>query len=213
MGFSNEGAVDGGFRPLKNIMGLWIIQECMRQWDSEEKLSWDDIVLMAKGADTFKSLIDVNAHEFYNGSDMPRKIQSFCKTTGQSVPQTKGEIARTVYESLALSYREAFEGLEQLKGHRIDALHIVGGGAQNKLLNKMTAAAINRVVIAGPYEATAIGNLMVQMKAAGEVKDTAQMRDVIRGSFDVEMFEPADTQAWDDRFGRFMQIKQAYKER
>ena len=210
-GFSNEGTVDGGFRPLKNIMGLWVIQECKRQWNIETKLSWNEIEQMARSAQAFRSLIDVNAPVFFGGGDMPQKIQSFCKQTGQPVPETKGEIARTIYESLALSYREAFEGLEKLKGNRIDVLHIVGGGAKDVLLNQMAAAAINRPVIAGPYEATAIGNLMIQVKAAGEVEDFAQMREVIRRSFQVETFEPSDTQAWDDQYDRYQKIKLQYK--
>ncbi len=212
-GFSNEGTVDGGFRPLKNIMGLWIIQECKRQWDIEKKLSWNEIEKMAISAPAFRSLIDVNAPVFFGGGDMPEKIQGFCAQTGQPIPETKGEIARTVYESLALSYREAFDGLEKLKGKRIDVLHIVGGGAKDVLLNHMAAAAINRPVIAGPYEATAIGNLMIQVKAEGEVKGFAQMRDVIRNSFPVETFEPSDTQAWDDQFERYQKIKQLYRRR
>ncbi len=211
--FSNEGTVDGGFRPLKNIMGLWIIQSCKRQWDKDEKLSWDDIVQMAKAAPAHRSFIDVNAHIFYDGDNMPGKIQSFCEATGQSVPQTKGEIARTVYESLALSYREAFRGLETLKGGRIDTMHIVGGGSKNGFLNQLTANALNREVIAGPSEATAIGNLMVQAKAAGEVKNTAEMRDVICHSFDVESFYPEHTEIWDEQFDKFLKVIQCYKER
>ncbi len=212
-GFSNEGTVDGGFRPLKNIMGLWIIQECKRQWDAENKLSWNEIEQLARGAQAFRSLIDVNAPIFFGGGEMIQKIQSFCEQTGQSVPTTIGEIARTAYESLAYSYREAFEGLEKLKGKRIDVLHIVGGGAKDVLLNHMAAAAINRPVIAGPFEATAIGNLMIQVKAAGEVSGFAQMRDVIRKSFNVVTYEPTDTQMWDDHYDRYQRIKEAYKQK
>ena len=211
-GFSNEGTVDGGFRPLKNIMGLWIIQSCKRQWDREEKLSWRELDVLVEKAPAHCSVIDVNAHLFYDGDNMLSKIQKFCEATGQSVPQTKGEIARTVYESLALCYREAFEGLEQLKGSKIDVLHIVGGGARNLMLNQITANAINRPVIAGPYEATAIGNLMMQVKASGEVKDITEMRDVIRGSFDVEVYEPENTAVWDDQYGKYLKIKKLYEQ-
>jgi len=211
-GFSNEGTVDGGIRPLRNIMGLWVIQSSKRQWDREEKISWRDLDVLVEKAPAHRSIIDVNAHLFYDGNNMIGKIQKFCEDTGQPVPQTKGEIARTVYESLALSYREAFEGLERLKGGKIDVLHIVGGGAKNILLNKITADAINRPVYAGPFEATAIGNLMMQVKASGEVKDITEMREVIRGSFDVEVYEPQDTAVWDEQFDKFIKIKNSYKE-
>ena len=204
---SNEGTVTGNFRPLKNIMGLWIIQNCKRQWDREEKVSWDDIVQMAKTAAPFGSFIDVNSHDFFDGDRMPQKIQQYCKSTGQKVPETKGEIARTVYESLAMGYRETFIGLEKLKGARIDVLHIVGGGSKNSLLNQFAANAVGREVIAGPGEATAIGNLMVQVKSTGEIKDLAQMRQVIRNSFDVESYQPQDASVWAEQFERYLSTK------
>jgi sugar (pentulose or hexulose) kinase len=206
--FSNEGTITGGYRPLRNIMGLWIIQNCKRSWDRETNLSWDDIVGMAEEAPAFASFIDVNAHDFFVGGDMPEKIQRYCAATGQRVPQTKGEIARTAYESLAMSYREAFEGLERMKGSRIDVLHIVGGGAKNRMLNQFAADAIGRQVVAGPFEATAIGNLMMQVKASGEVKDFAQMREVIARSFDVEYCEPKDTARWTESYETYRSVLQ-----
>jgi rhamnulokinase len=205
--FSNEGTVNGGYRPLRNIMGLWIIQSCKRQWDKEAKLSWDDIVRMAEEAPAFRSFIDVNAKLFYDGDNMPKKVQEYCTQTGQPVPQTKGEIARTVYESLAMSYREAFLGLEQLKQSRIGVLHIVGGGSRDRFLNQLAANALGREVIAGPSEATAIGNIMVQMKASGEVKDGAEASGIIRNSFCVESFEPQDTQIWAEQYERCKQLQ------
>lgn len=208
--FSNEGAITGGVRLLRNIMGLWIIQNCKRQWNREKEVSWNEIVAAAKATPAFASLIDVNAHVFFNGNKMTEKIQKYCNDTGQPVPQTMGEIARTVYESLAMGYKEAFDGLEQLKGGRIDVLHIVGGGANNKLLNQMTANALNRPVVAGPTEATAIGNLMVQVKASGEVKNLAEMRQVIRDSFDVETYEPHNTEQWAAQYRRYEHIKREY---
>ncbi len=211
--FSNEGTVDGGYRPLRNIMGLWIIQSCKRQWDEEEKISWDDVVRAAEAVPAFRSFIDVNEPLFYAGDNMPRKIQNFCKETGQPVPQTKGEIARAVYESLAMSYREAFTGLEQLKQSRIDVLHIVGGGSKNRFLNRLTAGVLDREVVAGPSEATAIGNLMVQMKAAGAVGNSTGMSEVIRASFDVETFRPENAALWAEQFERYLRIKQEYREK
>ena len=209
--FSNEGTVTGGVRLLRNIMGLWIIQNCKREWDAVQKTSWDGIVSAANQAPAFASLIDVNAHAFFDGGNMASKIQQYCEDTNQAVPRTQGEIARTVYESLAMGYKEAFAGLEQLKGSRIDVLHIVGGGANNKLLNQMTANALNRPVVAGPAEATAIGNLMVQVKASGEVKNLAEMRQVIRDSFDVETYEPHNADQWAEQFERYNKIKRLYK--
>jgi len=202
--FSNEGTVGGRYRPLRNIMGLWIIQNCKREWDREQKMSWDDIVAAAKAAPAFKSFIDVNAHDFFEAGNMVRKIQQFCADTGQSVPQSKGEVARVVYESLAMGYKEAFDGFEQIKGGRIDVLHIVGGGSNNKMLNQLTANALDRDVIAGPGEATAIGNLMVQAKSTGDVKNTAEMREVICRSFDVEHYEPQDSQLWREMFDKYL---------
>lgn len=203
---SNEGTVDGGYRLLRNIMGMWILQCCKRQWDREQKLSWGDIVGLVAHAPAFSAFIDVNKRVFFNGENMSEKIQKYCAETGQYVPQTKGEIARTVYESLAMSYRETFIGLEQLKGKRIDVLHIIGGGSNNLLLNQMTSDAICRPVIAGPSEATAIGNLMVQVKASGEVSDMDQMRQVIRDSFDVESYHPKNTDIWAEQFDRYQRI-------
>ncbi len=206
--FSNEGTIAGGYRPLRNIMGLWIIQNCKRFWDRERKLTWDEIGEMAAAAPALRSFIDVNAGDFFTGEDMPEKIQRFCAATGQTVPQTKGEIARAVYESLALSYRVSMEGLDKVKGRKIDVLHIVGGGARNTLLNQFAADAIGREVIAGPYEATAIGNLMLQVKSKGDVASFAEMREVIARSFEVESFEPHHTAQWTDAFEKYRSILQ-----
>ena len=210
-GLTNEGTVTGDKRLLKNIMGLWIIQNCKRQWDSQGKTSWDDIVAEAQAARPFSSFIDVNAHDLFDGENIIQKIQSYCRATGQSVPQTKGETARIVYESLAMCYKEAFDELERIKGSRIDVLHIVGGGSNNKLLNQMTANSLNRTVVAGPAEATAIGNLMMQVKASGEVKNLAEMRQVIRDSFNVERYEPQQTDDWTENYYKYIKIKSLYK--
>jgi sugar (pentulose or hexulose) kinase len=204
--FSNEGTVAGTYRPLRNIMGLWILQNCKRVWNRQERLDWGDIANMAKGAPAFASFIDVDAHDFFSGEDMPDKVQRYCAETGQRVPQTKGEIARTVYESLAMSYRRAFEGLEQLQGGRIDVLHIVGGGARDNLLNQFAADAIDREVVAGPYEATAIGNLMMQVKSTGGVKDWNEMREVIARSFTVNRFMPRDTTRWTEAYESYKKV-------
>ena len=143
--FSNEGTIQGGFRPLKNIMGLWLIQECRRDWiKAGTKYSWDEIVQLAKQAEPLRSIIDPDFGEFFAGGNMVAKIQDFCRNTNQPVPETVGQIARCIYESLALKYRWALERLEEIKGQKIDTLNIVGGGIQNKLLNQMVADSINR---------------------------------------------------------------------
>jgi len=159
--FSNEGTIQGGFRPLKNIMGLWLIQECRRDWQKAGmRLSWNDIVEEAKKAEPFRSVIDPDYGEFFAGGRMVEKTQAFCRETNQPVPETVGQIARCIYESLALKYRWALERLEEIKGQRIDTLNIVGGGCQNELLNQFAADSIDRPVVTGPIEGAAIGNLL-----------------------------------------------------
>ncbi len=196
--FSNEGTVQGGFRPLRNIIGLWIIQECRRDWQKAgQDLSWNDIVEEAKRAPALRSVIDTDAQEFYAGGNMVRKIRDFCARTGQPVPESVGEAARCVYESLALKYRWALEGLEQLKGARIDSLNIVGGGIQNKLLNQMAADAMNRQVVTGPIEGAAMGNLLTQAMALGDLANIEELREAVRRSVEVETYQPAHTEAWE----------------
>ena len=205
--FSNEGTVQGGFRPLKNIMGLWLIQECRRDWTKAgTKYSWDEIVEMSKAAEPLRSIIDPDYGPFFAGGNMAGKIQEFCRKTGQPVPETPGEIARCIYESLALKYRWALERLEEIKGAKLDALNIVGGGIQNKLLNQMVADSINRPVVTGPIEGAAIGNLLMQAVALGELKDIDEVRQVVRNSEPVETYEPHHTQAWEDAYGRLLSL-------
>ncbi len=206
--FSNEGTIQGGFRPLKNIMGLWLIQECRRDWiKAGTKYSWDEIVQEAKKAEPLRSIIDPDFGEFFAGGNMVKKIQQFCKDTNQPVPETVGEIARCIYESLALKYRWALERLEEIKGQSIDTLNIVGGGIQNKLLNQMVADSINRPVITGPVEGAAIGNLLAQAMALGEIKDLAELRQVVRNSEPVEEYAPNHTQAWEDAYQRLLRLQ------
>lgn len=204
--FSNEGTVSGGARLLKNIMGLWIIQCCKRIWDKDIIIGWDDVSRLAHKAPAFRSFIDVNAHEFFGSDNMPEKIQQFCKSTGQPVPQSISEIARTVYESLAMSYRETFMSLETLLGTKVEVVHIVGGGSSNKMLNQLTADAVNREVIAGPTEATAIGNIMMQVYATGEVKNLLEIRQVISNSVELETYEPVQASIWNEQFERYKSI-------
>ncbi|MCU0500745.1 MAG: rhamnulokinase [Anaerolineae bacterium] len=201
---TNEGGVCDTIRLLKNIAGLWIIQECRRTWAAEgQALSWDDIVRHAMIARPFIAQIDVDAHDFLAPGDMPARIREYCRRTGQTVPEGVGPIARVVYESLALKYRRVLEMMETLVGHRIGVLHIVGGGAQNRLLNQLTADAIGQPVVAGPFEATAVGNLLLQLLATGAIGSLAEGRALVRRSFDTETYQPTDATAWNDAYARF----------
>ncbi|MBQ8506702.1 MAG: rhamnulokinase [Clostridia bacterium] len=205
--FSNEGTIQRGFRPLKNIMGLWLIQECRRQWIKEGKnYSWNDIVIEAQKAEPFRSVIDPDYGEFFAGGNMEKKIQAYCERTGQPVPTTVGQVARCIYESLALKYRWALERLEEIKGKRIDTLNIVGGGIQNKLLNQMAADSLDRPVITGPVEGAAIGNLLSQAMALGAVKDIDDLRRVVRNSEDVNEYTPNHTPEWEAAYQRMLSL-------
>lgn len=205
--FSNEGTIQGGFRPLKNIMGLWLIQECRRDWERQgRKYGWDEIVAAARDAEPFRSVIDPDDREFFAGGDMVRKIQGFCRRTGQPVPKTVGQMARCVYESLALKYRWVMERLEEIKGQPLEQLNIVGGGIQNKLLNQMAADAIDRPVITGPVEGAAMGNLLVQAMALGEVKDVNELRRIVRNSETVETYFPRHTAQWESAYQKLLAL-------
>lgn len=208
-GFSNEGTVQGGFRPLKSIMGLWLIQECRREWNREGMaLSWDDIVAAARAAAPFRSILDVDDGEFYGAGDMPEKIRAYCQRTGQPQPETVGQFARCIYESLALKYRYGVEVLETMKGQPLSALHIVGGGIQNKLLNQMAANATGRLVRTGPIEGAAMGNLLMQAVALGDLADITQVREVAARCVELTQYEPDQTAPWQDAYGRLLALMQ-----
>ena len=207
LNFTNEGGVDNTFRFLKNIMGLWLVQECRRTWSrSGEQMSYDEISQIAAQAEPFKALIDPDHHLFLASGDMPKRIVDFCKQTNQNLPLTKGEIVRSALESLALKYRWVLEKLEFVKGEAIDTIHIIGGGAQNKLLCQFTADATKRQVIAGPVEATSIGNLLVQMASCGAIGSITEGREIIAESSELIYFEPTDNAQWDQVYNRFLEI-------
>jgi rhamnulokinase len=201
--FTNEGGVCDTILLMKNITGLWIIQECRRQWALEgAKLTWDDIVALASAAPPFVAVIDVEAPDFARPGDMPARIAAYCRRTGQTPPADRGSVARTVFEALALKYRGVLEMTGQLTGKKADALNIVGGGAQNRLLSQFAANAIGRPVITGPIEATAAGNILMQMLATGAIGSLDEGRAIVRRSFPVETFEPQDVAAWDAAYHR-----------
>ena len=204
-GFSNEGTVQGGFRPLKNIMGLWLIQECRREWQAEGIfLSWDEIVREAEAAEPFRSIIDTDHTPFFSGGHMRQKIRQFCAATNQPLPDTVGSFARCVYESLALKYRYTLERLSEIKGHAIESLNIVGGGSKNRLLNRFAADAAGCRVITGPVESAAIGNLLVQAMALGDIRDVDELRAVVRRSEPVETYEPHHTPQWEAAYQKLL---------
>ncbi len=205
--FTNEGGVGDTIRFLKNITGLWLIQECKRVWDEAgESLSYDDITKIASEAQPLVSVIEPNYEPFLSPCDMPERIREFCKQTGQPIPETKGAVARCALESLALKYRWGLEKLEEILSRRLDVIHIIGGGCQNKLLCQLTADAIGRQVVAGPVEATAIGNIMMQALTTGYLKSIDEGREMIRRSFDVITYEPEAVSGWDDAYSRYLEI-------
>ena len=206
-GFSNEGTVQGGFRPLRTIIGMWIIQECRRDWLKKGiDITWDDVVQEAMAAQPLRSIIDPDAPEFYAGGDMEKKIQEFCRRTGQPVPETIGQVARCVYESLALKYRHALEGLEKMKGQRIDSLNIVGGPINNRFLNQLIANSLDRLVVTGPVEGAAMGNLLTQAMALGDIENIDALRQVVRNSENVEYWQPEHTQQWEDAYKKLLEL-------
>ena len=190
-------------------MGMWLIQDCRRDWikESGKSISWNDIVIEARKAEPFRSIINVDASQFYAGGEMVRKIQDFCRGTNQPVPETIGQVARCIYESVALRYRLALEGLEQIKGEKIDSLNIVGGGCNNKMLDQMVADCLDRKVVIGPVEGAAIGNLLGQAMALGAVKDLEDLRRVVRNSEPVEEFQPHHTAEWDEAYQRMLSYR------
>ena len=204
-GFSNEGTIQGAYRPLRTIIGMWIIQECRRDWIKNGiDISWDGVVEEARNAEPLRSIIDPDSPEFYAGGNMEKKIQEFCRRTGQPVPETIGQVARCVYESLALKYRHALEGLEKMKGQRIDSLNIVGGPINNRFLDQLIADSLDRTVVTGPVEGAAIGNLLTQAMALGDIRDLEHLRQVVRNSEAVETWTPNHTAAWEEAYRKLL---------
>ncbi len=189
--YTNELGLGGSVRFLKNIVGLWIVQECRRAWQAAgQDLSYDELTRLAAEAKPHVSLIDPTDPRFGAPGDMPQKIAAYCRETGQPVPESVGATVRCALESLAVTYRKAIDTLERLTGQKLSRLHVVGGGSKNRLLMQLAADATGRQVICGPVEATAIGNLLIQALALGRIKDHAELRAIVRASFPVETFNP-----------------------
>jgi len=205
--FTNEGGVLGTWRLSKNIMGLWLMQECRREWMRQgEEMSFDSLTQLAAESEAFLAVIDPDFAEFLHPGDMPARIQAFCEETNQRVPQTKGQILRVGLESIALKYRLVLERLEELTGKRLDLIHIIGGGTKNRLLNQFAADSTGRTVVAGPVEATAIGNILMQAITMKHLGSLADAREVVRASFEPEIYEPKPSAGWDEAYARLQKV-------
>jgi rhamnulokinase len=205
--YTNELGHEGTVRFLRNILGLWILQETRREMIQQGgNVDYADLVHAAEGAAPLKSIIDPNASEFLKPGQMIEKIQSFCQRTNQPIPQDAASLARCILESLALSYATQLDQLSKMLNQKIEVLHVVGGGSQNRLLNQFTANASALRVTAGPVEATALGNLLIQAIAAGELSSLAELRAVIRRSYSIEEFNPQEPASWSEGKGRFNKI-------
>jgi len=205
--FTNEGGVEGTIRFLKNIMGLWLVQECRRTWEREgQVLDYGTITQMAAEARPFMAIIDPDDELFLRPGDMPARIRQYCADTGQAVPETKGEIVRVALEGLALKYKWTFEKLQELLGKKLGRIHVVGGGGQNQLLAQFTANACGVPVLVGPYEATALGNVLLQAIGKGELANLKEAREMLRNSFELKEYEPQAEDAWDEAYAKFLEV-------
>jgi rhamnulokinase len=205
--FTNEGGVGGTIRFLKNIMGLWLVQECRRTWErAGQAYGYDDLTRLAEAAPAFVSLVNPDDPGFILPASMPAALADFCRRTGQPAPVEPGAVVRCALESLALRYRWVLERLEELTGRRLEVVHVVGGGCQNGLLCQFTADACDRTVLAGPVEATAIGNVLVQALGLGLLGSLAEAREVVRRSFEVRTYAPQDSGRWQGPYERFLAL-------
>lgn len=205
--FTNEGGLDGSTRFLKNICGMWLLERCRAEWaELNKNLSYSQIIDQAISSDEFKSFINPDDACFANPDSMITAIKDFCKKTDQPIPETPGEFARCIFESLALRYRQVFTILQSFAPFRIEILHIIGGGSQNTLLNQFTSNSIGIPVYAGPSECTAIGNCMIQAKSDKVVKTIKEMRQMIADSSQIAHFLPTDRAAWNNAYERYLEI-------
>jgi len=203
--FTNEGGVESTIRLLKNIMGLWLIQECKRQWQREgQDLSYGELAQMATQARPFFGYVNCDNSDFLAPGDMVARINKCLSDTGQQPTQDKGQMVRLILESLALKYRRVLSAIEDVTGNQVEVLHIVGGGIQNELLCQFTADATGKRVITGPIEATASGNILMQAKATGQLTSIAEARQVIRNSFELKEYRPQNTALWEKQYAKFV---------
>lgn len=208
LNFTNEGGIEGTTRFLKNICGMWLYERCRKEWPEEvRQLSHPDLQGSAMQVEPFRSIINPDDKTFANPPSMIEAIQQYCRETGQAVPETPAELCRCIFDSLALRYRQVFQWLKEFASFDLNMLHIIGGGSLNKYLNQFTADSLGVEVLAGPQECTAIGNIMLQAKASGDVADIWQMRQIIANSVDMVPYHPAgDKAAWDHAYERYLQL-------
>lgn len=205
--FTNEGGAEGTFRFLKNIMGLWLLQECRRSWSKTGyQVSYSDLVETAKNARAFKTYIDPDHTGFYNPVDMPAEIDKYCNTTMQESPETVGEYVRTILEGLAFKYRFVLDELREINVKKINRIHIIGGGSKNRLLCQYTANVTGLKVITGPAEGTAAGNILMQAKALGYLESLSDIREVVKNSFNFETFKPENTELWNNAYMKWKEV-------
>ena len=208
MGFTNEGSADGSILLVKNLTGLWILQECMRGWASEgHRFTWTNITAMASSTPALEHVVDVDANDFRIPENMPQAIASYCRRRGQTAPQTMGAIARCCFESLSLKYRSVLESLETMTGRHLETIRVVGGGCLNALLCQMTADACDRLVVSGPAEASAFGNIMLQAIATGHLPDVSAGRASIAESIQCGTYFPHRTASWEEAYLRLEQMR------
>lgn len=203
LNFTNEGGVEGTIRLLKNICGMWLLERCRAAWG---EVSYPELIAEAEAAEPFRSLINPDDALFANPSDMEQAIRTYCRDRHQPVPETRGQVVRCIFESLALRYRQVLENLCSLSPRPVETLHVIGGGSRNDLLNQWTASAVGIPVIAGPSEATAIGNVMIQALAAGTAEDVASMRRLVNRSLPLKTFLPREAEVWDAAYLHFKQL-------
>jgi rhamnulokinase len=205
--FTNELGVNGTIRFLKNIAGLWLVQECRREFERRgQKLDYRALTKVAREVPAFRTIVDPAHASFQTPGEMPQKIAEFAASTSQPAPDSVGAYVRACLEGLALAYRDKVDRLESILDRRLDVIHILGGGGKNVLLNQMTADATGRRVVVGPYEATATGNTLVQAMATGHVSDLPALRWIVNRSFEVTTYEPMNERGWSQAYERFQSI-------
>jgi rhamnulokinase len=208
--FAYYGGAFGTSLMLKSMIGLWILHECKNEWSKARVYSYDDLLRIAEDTVSLGTVIDPDRVEFSKHNSMLAAIKFFCRTTGQSAPQSIGQFVRVILESLAIAYRYALEEVEDIIGKEIKQIYIVGGGSQNSLLCQLTADATGLPVYAGPAEATAIGNILIQSKAFGKIASLKELRQIVRRSFKLKLYEPTPTSYWDEIYARFLKLKYNY---